>query len=197
LSLWRVVATKPDGNDCRTLIPYDRAVTAKVDRYAGEAMALRAIVERDRCKQGGCRLGTYVDSSLLPNETVMAEAKPHWAMFIAPGLVFLLGFLLGKAGGLFFFVGIVWGIFRFLVWRTTELAVTNKRVIAKSGIIRRNVIDVSIAKVEGVSYSQGIIGRIFGYGSILVRGTGLGQVPVRFISQPELFKQEVGRTLHD
>lgn len=141
-------------------------------------------------------MGNYVESSLLPGEEIVAEAKPHWAMFIAPGIVLLLGVLAGKAGGVFVFIGFIWAAFRFLVYKTTELAVTNKRVIAKSGIIRRNAIDVSLGKVEGVSYNQGIIGRIFGYGSILVRGTGVGQVPVRFISQPEHFKHEVGRTLH-
>ncbi len=142
-------------------------------------------------------MGTYVQGSLLPGEAVVAEAKPHWAIFIAPGLVILVGLFAGKAMGAFLFAGVAWAAFRFLVYQTTELAVTNKRVIAKSGIIRRNAIDVSLTKVEGVSYSQGIVGRLFGYGSILVRGTGLGLIPVPFISQPELFKHEVGRTLHE
>ncbi|MEJ7776453.1 MAG: PH domain-containing protein [Sphingomicrobium sp.] len=142
-------------------------------------------------------MGTYVESALLPNEQVICEARPHWAMFIGPVLVILLGLLAGKSGGpIFIGLGIVWGIFRFLVFKTTELALTSKRIISKSGIIRRNVIDVSNAKVEGVTYNQGIIGRIFGYGSVLVRGTGVGQVPVRFIAQPEHFKHEVGRVLH-
>lgn len=142
-------------------------------------------------------MGTYVDSALLPSEHVVAEARPHWAMFIAPGLVILFGLLIGKSGGsIFVGIGAVWAIFRFLVFQTTELALTNKRIISKSGIIRRNVIDVSNSKVEGVTYNQGIIGRIFGYGSVLVRGTGVGQVPVRFIAQPEHFKHEVGRILH-
>ncbi len=141
-------------------------------------------------------MGKYVDSALLPGEQVVAEARPHWAMFIAPGLVLLIGLLAGKAGGIFIFIGVIWAIFRGLVFTTTELALTNKRVVAKSGIVRRNVIDVSLSKVEGVTYNQGIIGRIFGYGSVAVRGTGVGQVPVPFISQPEHFKHEVGRLLH-
>ena len=141
-------------------------------------------------------MGKYVDSALLPSEQVVAEARPHWAMFIAPGLIILIGLIAGKAGGVFITIGVIWAIFRGLVFVTTELALTNKRVIAKSGIIRRNVIDVSLSKVEGVTYRQGIIGRIFGYGSILVRGTGVGQVPVGFIAKPEQFKHEVGRLLH-
>jgi hypothetical protein len=49
---------------------------------------------------------------------------------------------------------------------------------------------VSNSKIEGVTYRQGIVGRIFGYGSVLVRGTGVGQVPIPFIQRPEHFKHE-------
>jgi len=141
-------------------------------------------------------MGAYVDSSLLPGEQVIAEAKLHWAIFVAPALLFLFGLMTGPARGIFVFLAVVWGGYRFLIYLTTELAVTSKRVIAKSGIVRRNVVDVSNSKVEGVTYHQGIIGRIFGYGSVLVRGTGVGQVPIPFIGHPEFFKHEVGRVLH-
>jgi hypothetical protein len=49
---------------------------------------------------------------------------------------------------------------------------------------------VSNSKIEGVTYRQGIVGRIFGYGSVLVRGKGVGQVPIPFIQRPEHFKHE-------
>ena len=141
-------------------------------------------------------MGAYVNGCLLPGEHVIAEARPHWAIFVGPALVLLFGLMMGRVGGFVVFLGLVWGGYRVLVYLTTELAVTNKRVIAKSGIVRRNVIDVANTKIEGVTYHQGIIGRIFGYGSILVRGTGVGQVPIPFIGRPEYFKQEVGRVLY-
>ena len=143
-------------------------------------------------------MSRYIESALLPGEEIVAEARPHWAIFIAPALVLGLGLIVSGNSGraILLTIGVVWAGFRLLVYLTTELAVTNKRVIAKSGIIRRSVIDVSLSKVEGISYNQGIVGRIFGYGSVLVRGTGVGQVPVRFIAQPEYFKHEVGRILH-
>ena len=111
-------------------------------------------------------MGAYVDSSLLPGEQIVAEAKPDWAMFIGPVLLFLFALMLDRAGAMIAFLAVVWAAFRLLVYFTTELALTNKRVIAKSGIIRRNVVDVSNSKIEGVTYHQGIIGRIFGYGSV-------------------------------
>ena len=141
-------------------------------------------------------MGNYVDRTLLLGETVVARARPHWAIFIAPGVVVLLGVLALKAGPIILIAGLLWASFRYLVFNGTELAATNKRVVAKSGIIRTNVVDVSLSKVEGITYNQGIIGRMFGYGSISVRGTGVGQVPIRFISEPEIFKHEVGQLLH-
>jgi uncharacterized membrane protein YdbT with pleckstrin-like domain len=140
-------------------------------------------------------MGTYVDRCLLPGEQVVAEAKLHWAIFVGPALLLLFGLMTGPAKGIFIFFALVWGVYRFLIYSTTELAITNKRVIAKWGIIRRNVVDVSNSKVEGITYNQGIIGRVFGYGSVLVRGTGVGQVPIPFIEHPEFFKHEVGRVL--
>ena len=144
-------------------------------------------------------MGQYVNGSLLPNEQIEAEAKPHWAMFIAPTLLLVLLFLVlpkDTTTNNILALVFIWLATRVMVYRTTELALTNKRVIAKSGIFSRNVVDVSLTKVEGISYTQGIVGRIFGYGSILVRGTGVGRVPIKFISQPEHFKHEVGRILH-
>jgi uncharacterized membrane protein YdbT with pleckstrin-like domain len=141
-------------------------------------------------------MGAYVDGNLLPGEQLIAEAELHWAIFVGPVLLLLFGLLTGPAKGIIITLAVIWGIFRFLVYSTTELAITNKRVIAKTGIIRRNSVEISNSKVEGITYHQGIIGRIFGYGSILVRGTGIGQVPIPFIAQPEYFKREVGSVLH-
>jgi len=76
------------------------------------------------------------------------------------------------------------------------MAVTDKRVIAKFGVLSRHVVDISNTKVEGVTYQQGLVGRILGYGSVLVRGTGAGLVPVPFIARPNHFKQEISRILH-
>jgi uncharacterized membrane protein YdbT with pleckstrin-like domain len=141
-------------------------------------------------------MGAYVDRSLLPGEQIIAEAKLHWAIFVAPALLFLFGLMTGPAKGFLIFVALVWGGYRFLIYSTTELAITNKRVVAKTGIIRRDAVELSNSKVEGITYHQGIVGRLFGYGSIVVRGTGIGRVPIPFIAQPESFKHEVGCVLH-
>jgi len=55
---------------------------------------------------------------------------------------------------------------------TTEFAITNLRIIAKKGLIRRHTIEMLITKIESVSVNQNIIGRLLNYGSVIVTGTG-------------------------
>ncbi|UOO81955.1 PH domain-containing protein [Uruburuella testudinis] len=78
---------------------------------------------------------------------------------------------------------------------TTELALTNKKVIAKFGFIRRSTIELNLDKVESISVEQGFIGRIFNFGSIVVRGTGGSQAPIPYIAQPLEFRRQVNALL--
>lgn len=74
---------------------------------------------------------------------------------------------------------------------STELAVTNRRVIAKSGLIARSTIEMNLAKVESVRVEQTVMGRLFGFGSIIVTGTGATMDPIRFIADPIAFRQAI------
>ena len=67
---------------------------------------------------------------------------------------------------------------------TTEIAVTDKRVIFKSGFISRSTIEMNMDKVESVDVAQSILGRIFDYGTIVVRGTGASMEPLRNVQGP-------------
>jgi uncharacterized membrane protein YdbT with pleckstrin-like domain len=75
----------------------------------------------------------------------------------------------------------------FFVWfdnSTTELAVTNKRVIYKTGWISRRTFEMNVAKVESVGVMQPLFGRLLGYGTILVKGTGQSIEPLRAVIAP-------------
>lgn len=72
--------------------------------------------------------------------------------------------------GLFFFTHLM------IVKATTEIAVTNERLIYKKGLVARHVGELSIDRIEGVSVSQGFFARIFGYGRISIRGMGVGEI---------------------
>ena len=74
---------------------------------------------------------------------------------------------------------------------TTELAVTDKRIIFKRGFIRRRTIEMNMDKVESVDVDQSVLGRILDYGDITVRGTGTGIEPLKGIDSPIDFRNHV------
>jgi uncharacterized membrane protein YdbT with pleckstrin-like domain len=73
---------------------------------------------------------------------------------------------------------------------TTEMAITNKRVIAKFGIISRRTVEINLQRIESIQVHQSIVGRILNYGSIIVSGAGNPQAPIPGISDPLRFRKE-------
>lgn len=88
-------------------------------------------------------------------------------------------------------IGILWFIGAIIRRWTTKLAITEKSVIGKWGLIRRDTIELRINKVESIRLNQGIIGRMLGYGTVIVVGTGSSSAPIRYIKQPVRFKKEL------
>ena len=125
-------------------------------------------------------MGSYVNSILGRGETVQYEAKLHWIIFV-PGILLLL----------VFGVGILLLIPAYINYRTSEFAVTNKRVILKTGFISRNAFDMLLDKVEGIAVDQSILGRMLNFGTITIRGTGGASQPFVQIQAPFVFKNMV------
>ncbi len=131
-------------------------------------------------------MGKFVNANLAAGETVLAETKLHWSIYLRP-LIFLAiaaFFLIGlsqEAKGLGVFFTLLLVPFLFLpVWFarfTSEFAVTNKRVLIKTGFIRRDTLNTTLSKVESMQVEQGVLGRCLGYGSLKIVGTG-GSVQV-------------------
>lgn len=148
---------------------------------------------------------SYVENTLLSGEQVVYKATIHWFIFV-PGAVLcafaIYLFTVDTEGG----VGPVFGLFAllfglasllkaFIQRVTTELAVTTKRVIAKVGLIRRATMELNHSKVESFHVDQSIIGRIFGFGTLVVNGTGGGKTPVPNIDSPLEFRREAMQTI--
>lgn len=72
-----------------------------------------------------------------------------------------------------------------------EYAVTNKRVVVKTGLLRSRSSETLLRQVEGITVDQGIFGRIFNYGTIIVEGTGTDKVPYTLIADPQAFRLAV------
>ena len=91
----------------------------------------------------------------------------------------------------FFMLGLFFFMHMMIVKATTEIAVTNERVIYKKGMIARHVGELGVDRIEGASVSQGLWGRILGYGRVTIRGMGVGEVILPQIENPIVFRQAV------
>ena len=137
---------------------------------------------------------SYVDSNLMKDEKVVYKANIHWFIFV-PGVVFfIIGVVLfssgEESGGLFAILIALFSLIKaFITKATTELAITSKRVIAKVGLIRRNTVELNHSKVESLNIDQSIFGRIFGFGTLVVNGTGGGKTPIPSIDNPLEFRR--------
>ncbi len=128
-------------------------------------------------------MGSFVEQTLSPGEGVFYEAKVSvWSLWGYVLLGLLTVWIVGI--GLFFF------LLAYLHWKTTELAITNKKVIAKFGFISRTTVEILVPRIESVQVHQGIFGRIFNYGTIILSGVGTSQAPIPRISDPLRFRQE-------
>ena len=91
----------------------------------------------------------------------------------------------------FFVLGLWFFAHMMIVKATTEIAVTTERLVYKKGLIARHVGEINIDRIEGVSVRQGAIARIFGYGIVIIRGMGVGEVSLPPIEAPIEFRRAI------
>ena len=125
---------------------------------------------------------SYIESALVNGEHVVYTGKVSpWSL--APQVV--IGLVLLPFWG----VGLLFLIAAAIRYLTTELVITNRRVFAKFGFISRHTIEISIPKIESMQVIQGVLGRIFNFGSLVISGAGNPQAPVPGISAPLEFRR--------
>lgn len=118
---------------------------------------------------------SYVDSALVSGESVVYAGRFHWTDKLAAWLLLAL----------------VVGIFLWIRIWTTEMAVTNRRLIYKRGWIFRTTEELSLRRIEEVNLRQSILGRIFGYGTVRVQGMGGSDIRLPTMAAPMRFKKEL------
>lgn len=149
---------------------------------------------------------SYVSSILQPGETVVYVTRPHWLLYVPAILLLLIALALvwlaqaqgGDLGGIAIIAAACVAVVALFLWlrafirrASTELAVTNRRVIFKAGVMRRHTVEMNMDKVESVNVDQSPLGRLFGYGTVTVHGTGGGLEPLPNIAHPITFRNHV------
>ena len=147
----------------------------------------------------------YVDSILNDGENIVHSGSLHWIIFTRPIIYFLVGIICiiamiysdtGGAKAAWSFVA----IFPFLSFSistmiagikmsTTEIAITNRRLIYKEGLIRRDTAELNHGKIESIDIKQGILGRILDYGDTTIVGTGGTSIPIINLAAPLSFRK--------
>ncbi len=143
----------------------------------------------------------YIDHILQPGEKVMHSTTIHWIVYL-PGIAMLViaaiaaalshatAFLLPVAG----ICAVVALLLLFGAWFrrwTTEIDVTDRRIVYKRGFIRRHTVEMNMDKVESVDVDQSIMGRLLNYGDVIVRGVGVGLEPLYNVDAPLEFRNHV------
>ena len=126
-------------------------------------------------------MASYLEGALIAGEKILHQGRVSWWSvwhLLAAGVI-----LLPVA------VGIVFLAWAWIRVRATELAITDKRVIAKFGFISRNTIEISIQKVESIQVQQSFIGRMLDFGTLIISGTGTSHAPIPSISDPMAFRR--------
>jgi uncharacterized membrane protein YdbT with pleckstrin-like domain len=156
---------------------------------------------------------SYLTSNLVPGEQVIYQTRLHWVVML--GNVLVACVLAAAGAGLLYYATtqagfeaatvrvmqgtgvalIVAGLIVLLVGlakrNATEMAVTNRRVVVKTGLASRRTIEMLLNKVESIEVSETTMGRLLGYGAIIVVGTGGSTEPFRKIAHPLTFRSRL------
>ena len=141
---------------------------------------------------------SYIQNNLQAGEEIKYKADIHWYIFAYPVILLLLSAFFSSAQtGLFYYVSIfllLSGLFqlikRILLKMGAEYVVTNKKVILKSGILNRDALEFVLNKCEGIRINQSLMGRMLGFGSIVVTTGGVTN-KFDFITNPIKFRNEI------
>lgn len=149
----------------------------------------------------------YVERVLQPGETIVYLTSLHWLVYLKAIIMFVLALIclmasikvndpvavmaLQIVAGVFLVMALLAALGALIRRATTELAITDRRVIFKTGIFQRHTIEINRSKVETVGVNQSILGRVLSYGTVIVRGTGGSFEPIPFIGDPLTFRSHI------
>src|SRR5690348_13927237 len=135
----------------------------------------------------------YYTKVLQPDENVRVIGRLHWSVYVRGLIVIVLACgvaVLALSGRLpnpdwQRYVGIA------IRRRATEIVVTDRRVIFKRGLLTRHTVEMNVSKIETVDVEQGIGGRMWNYGTLMIRGTGAGFEPLVGVGSPIVIRNAI------
>jgi len=144
---------------------------------------------------------SYIDDNLISGERVLFRTHLHWKVFILPVFLCLAGIALMAVAMyqgidpylslLILIIPVVAFFSAYLRWRCSEFAVTDKRVLIKTGFVSRHTLETLLTKVENIGVEQTPWGRLFNFGTLYVTGTGSTRETFPGIHEPLEFRKAI------
>ena len=149
---------------------------------------------------------SYIQQSLGEGETVIIYARFHPLYFVAAWLALLIPLLLFLAAliranaysdpyvlgtGLLFLLGLVTFARMMIRQWSTEIGITSHRFVEKYGLLSMHTNEIALPNIEGVRVNQSVLGRLFGYGTVRIEGTGVDSVTTPAIADPVGFVRAI------
>jgi uncharacterized membrane protein YdbT with pleckstrin-like domain len=152
-------------------------------------------------------MGRYIDEILQPGEKVLYSTNAHWVFYlpaIAAWIVAAVLVVLSRmtltdsviwlcliSAAVIAIAALYWTVKAWFHRLTTETDVTNRRVVHKTGFIKRRTFEMALDKVESVDVNQSIMGRILNYGNVTIMGVGEGKETITTIAEPLAFRNAI------
>ena len=137
----------------------------------------------------------YIESNLLSDEQLVYKARLHGIIFVKPCAIIFLGliflFIQPMIAGVVMVIGLAAAVPTWVDYVSSEFGVTNKRVIIKVGFIRRRTLELLLRQVEAISVDQSVTGRILGFGSLTLTGTGGVRELFHNVKSPLEFRRRI------
>jgi len=127
-------------------------------------------------------MSSYIEAALVKDEKVVHIGHISlWSLWhlLAAGVVLLPAFG----------IGLIFLVIAYVRYKSVELAVTTKRLIVKHGFVRRQTVEINLNRVESIQVEQGLLGRLFNFGTLIVSGTGTSHAPLTGIAEPMGFRK--------
>ena len=156
---------------------------------------------------------SYVAKHLIDGESIAYETRLHWIVLLVPVLLAVLFDLTGAAllvlstrstggksaaseatmvaGVALLAIGTVFLARGILMRNATEMTVTNKRVFVKVGLAARRTVELLLSRIESIGVEETMMGRMLGYGTVIVRGTGGTPEVFNMVAHPLEFRTQV------
>jgi len=127
-------------------------------------------------------MSSYIEEALVKDEKIVHIGHISlWSLWH----IIALGLLLLPAFG----IGLIFLVIAYVRYKSVELAVTTKRLIVKHGFVRRQTVEINLNRVESIQVEQGLLGRLFNFGTLIVAGTGTSHAPLTGIAEPMGFRK--------